>query len=59
MNSTTLIFKNINETDVKVKDIGEAVLVPKTKKVLKESNIPMIAIAVIPQPGTAHFFQMK
>jgi multidrug efflux pump len=48
-----LIVKNINGTDVKVKDIGEAVLGPENEEsVLKESNIPMIAIAVIPQPGT-------
>ena len=48
-----LIIKNINGADVKVKDIGEAVLGPENEEsVLKESNIPMIAIAVIPQPGT-------
>ncbi len=48
-----LIVKNINGTDVRLKDIGEAVLGPENEEsVLKESNVPMIAIAVIPQPGT-------
>ena len=48
-----LIVKNINGTDVRLKDVGEAVLGPENEEsVLKESGIPMIAIAVIPQPGT-------
>ena len=48
-----LIIKNVNGTDIKVKDIGEAVLGPENEEsVLKESNVPMIALAIIPQPGT-------
>jgi multidrug efflux pump len=48
-----LIVKNINGSDVRLRDIGEAVLGPENEEsVLKESNVPMIAIAVIPQPGT-------
>lgn len=48
-----LIVKNINGTDIRLKDIGEAVLGPENEEsVLKESNIPMIAVAIIPQPGT-------
>lgn len=48
-----LIIKNINGTDVKLKDIGYAVLGPENEEsVLKESGEPMIAIAIIPQPGT-------
>ncbi len=48
-----LIIKNINGTDIRVKDIGEAVLGPENEEsILKESNVPMIAIAIIPQPGT-------
>jgi len=48
-----LIVKNINGTDIRLKDIGEAVLGPENEEsVLKESNIPMIAIAIVPQPGT-------
>jgi len=48
-----LIVKNINGTDIRLKDIGEAVLGPENEEsVLKESNVPMIAVAIIPQPGT-------
>lgn len=48
-----LIVKNIDSTDIHLRDIGEAVLGPETEEtVLKESGIPMIALAVIPQPGS-------
>ncbi|MEX0636989.1 MAG: efflux RND transporter permease subunit, partial [Ferruginibacter sp.] len=43
----------MNGADIRLKDIGEAVLGPENEEsVLKESGVPMIAIAVIPQPGT-------
>lgn len=48
-----LVIKNINGTDIKISDIGEAVLGPENEEsILRESNVPMIALAVIPQPGT-------
>lgn len=48
-----LVIKNINGTDIKIKDIGQAVLGPENEEsILKESNVPMIALAIIPQPGT-------
>ena len=48
-----IIIKNINGADVRIKDIGEAVLGPENEEtVLKESGIPMIALAIIPQPGS-------
>ncbi|HRE62938.1 MAG TPA: efflux RND transporter permease subunit [Ferruginibacter sp.] len=48
-----LIIKNVNGADIRLKDIGEAVLGPENEEsVLKESGVPMIAIAIIPQPGT-------
>ncbi|MFT4024983.1 MAG: efflux RND transporter permease subunit, partial [Flavihumibacter sp.] len=48
-----IIVKNVNGADIKVKDIGEAVLGPENEEtVLKESGIPMIALAIIPQPGS-------
>jgi multidrug efflux pump len=48
-----IIVKNVNGADIKLKDIGEAVLGPENEEsVLKESGIPMIALAVIPQPGS-------
>ena len=48
-----IIIKNVNGSDVRVRDIGEAVLGPENEESsLKESSIPMIAMAVIPQPGS-------
>jgi multidrug efflux pump len=48
-----IIVKNYNGTDIKLKDIGEAVLGPENEEsVLKESGVPMIALAIIPQPGS-------
>ncbi len=48
-----LIIKNVNGADIRLRDIGEAVLGPENEEsVLKESGVPMIAVAVIPQPGT-------
>ncbi|HMT95814.1 MAG TPA: efflux RND transporter permease subunit [Ferruginibacter sp.] len=48
-----LIIKNIGGRDIRIKDIGEAVLGPENEEsILKESNVPMIALAVTPQPGT-------
>ncbi|MGN6165830.1 MAG: efflux RND transporter permease subunit [Flavisolibacter sp.] len=48
-----VIIKNVNGSDVKVKDIGEAVLGPENEESeLRESGIPMIALAIIPQPGS-------
>lgn len=47
-----IIVKNVNGSDVKVKDIGSAVLGPENEEsALRESGIPMIALAVIPLPG--------
>jgi multidrug efflux pump len=48
-----IIIKNVNGSDVRVRDIGEAVLGPENEESsLKESGIPMIALAIIPQPGS-------
>ncbi len=48
-----IIIKNVNGADVRVKDVGEAVLGPENEEtVLKASGIPMIAIAIVPQPGS-------
>lgn len=47
-----LIVKNINGAEIRTRDIGVAVLGPENEEtVLKESGIPMIALAVSPQPG--------
>ena len=38
---------------VKVRDIGEAVLGPQNEETaLRESGIPMVALALVPQPGS-------
>ncbi len=48
-----LIIKNIDGRDIKLKDIGYAVLGPENEEtILKESGIPMIALAIVPQPGS-------
>jgi multidrug efflux pump len=42
-----------NGSDVRLRDVGEAVLGPEVEEtVLKESGVPMIALAVVPQPGS-------
>jgi multidrug efflux pump len=48
-----IIIKNEGGTDVRVRDVGEAVLGPENEESqLRESGIPMIALAIIPQPGS-------
>src|SRR5687767_796517 len=48
-----VIIKNVNGADVRLKQVGEAVLGPENEEtILKESRIPMIALAIVPQPGT-------
>src|SRR3954469_16207664 len=46
-------IRNVNGADIRIKDIGEAVLGPENEESqLRESGIPMIALAIIPQPGS-------
>lgn len=48
-----VIIKNVNGADIRLSQIGEAVLGPENEEtILKESGIPMIALAIVPQPGT-------
>jgi hydrophobe/amphiphile efflux-1 (HAE1) family protein len=48
-----LIVKNVNGADIHIREIGEAVLGPENEEtMLKESGIPMVALAIIPQPGS-------
>ena len=48
-----VIVRNVNGSDVLLKDVGEAILGPENEEsILKESQIPMIALAIIPQPGS-------
>jgi len=47
-----LIVKNLNGAEIRIKDIGAAVLGPENEEtILKESGVPMIALALSPQPG--------
>jgi multidrug efflux pump len=48
-----LIVKNSEAGDIRLKDIGSAVLGPENEEtVLKKSMVPMIAVAITPQPGS-------
>lgn len=48
-----VIIKNVGGSDVRIRDIGEAVLGPENEEtVLKGNGIPMIALAIVPQPGS-------
>jgi multidrug efflux pump len=48
-----VIVKNSNGADIHISDIGEANLGPENEETaLKESGIPMIALALVPQPGS-------
>lgn len=48
-----IIIKNVNGSDVRLRDVGEAVLGPENEESqLRESGIPMIALAIVPQPGS-------
>ncbi|MFT4061430.1 MAG: efflux RND transporter permease subunit [Edaphocola sp.] len=48
-----LIIRNVNGSDIHLGQIGEAVLGPENEETqLKESGVPMVALAVIPQPGS-------
>ena len=49
----SVIVKNINGSDILLKDVADVVLGPENEEsVLKESGVPMIALAIIPQPGS-------
>ena len=48
-----LIVKNVDGADIRLQNVGEAVLGPENEEsVLKGDGIPMIALAIIPQPGS-------
>jgi multidrug efflux pump len=48
-----VVIKNINGVNVKLNDVADAVLGPENEESgLKESGVPMIMLAIIPQPGS-------
>lgn len=47
-----LIIANRDGSDIRLRDIGEAVLGPENEEtVLRESGVPMIGLQIVPQPG--------
>ncbi len=47
-----VVIRNVNGQDIRVRDIGEAVLGPENEEAaFRESGVPMIALALVPQPG--------
>lgn len=47
-----LIVKNIGGVNIKLKDVADVILGPENEESgLKESGVPMIMLAIIPQPG--------
>ncbi|MGH2648141.1 MAG: efflux RND transporter permease subunit, partial [Ginsengibacter sp.] len=47
-----LVVKNINGVNVKLSDVADVVLGPENEESgLKESGVPMIMLAIVPQPG--------
>ena len=49
---SNLIIKNVNGADIRLMNVGEAVLGPENEEsILKGNGIPMIALALVPQPG--------
>ncbi|HEU5364456.1 MAG TPA: efflux RND transporter permease subunit, partial [Hanamia sp.] len=48
-----LIVKNIDGVNVKLSDVADVILGPENEESgLKESGVPMIMLAIIPQPGS-------
>jgi hypothetical protein len=48
-----LIIKNVNGSDIHVGEIADVVLGPENEETqLEESGVPMVALAIIPQPGS-------
>lgn len=48
-----LIIKSDDEKSIRIKDIGKAELGPENPQtILKQSGVPMVAVAIVPQPGS-------
>jgi len=48
-----VIIKSAPSGDIRLKNVGEAVLGPENEEsVLRESNIPMVGLAIVPLPGS-------
>lgn len=53
---SNLIIKESEGSVVRLRDIGEAILAPENERTLLRGNggIPMVAVAITPQPGSNH-----
>ncbi|MBX3240566.1 MAG: efflux RND transporter permease subunit [Chitinophagaceae bacterium] len=50
---SNIIIRNTGTSTIRIKDIGEVILGPENEEtVLKFNGIPMIALAIIPMPGS-------
>jgi len=48
-----LIIKSENNQTIRLRDVADVVLGPENEEtVLKESGVPMVALALVPQPGS-------
>jgi hydrophobe/amphiphile efflux-1 (HAE1) family protein len=48
-----VIIRSTSEGDIKLKDIGQALLGPENEEsILKEGTIPMVGLALVPLPGS-------
>jgi multidrug efflux pump len=47
-----VVIKSMPEGNIRLRDVGQAVLGPENEEsILRESNIPMVGLAIIPLPG--------
>jgi multidrug efflux pump len=47
-----VIVKSVPQGNIRLRDVGQAVLGPENEEsILRESNIPMVGLAIIPLPG--------
>jgi len=47
-----VIISSVNEGDIRLKDVGQAMLGPENEEsMLRESRIPMVGLALVPLPG--------
>jgi hydrophobe/amphiphile efflux-1 (HAE1) family protein len=48
-----VIIKSTPQGDIRLRDIGQALLGPENEEsILRESNIPMVGLAIVPLPGS-------
>ncbi|WP_127121558.1 efflux RND transporter permease subunit [Chryseotalea sanaruensis] len=49
---SNVVIRSTPEGDIRLRDVGQAMLGPENEEsVLRESNIPMVGLAIVPLPG--------